>query len=87
MGTEQDTLLHLYKHKESYYKEYVALLDNIISRAEKLKKRAVEHEGEEYEYYSLNDELHNVSEKFKFTSFQLGNVCNLIRMHLGKGEP
>ena len=74
-------LFYLLEEKELLYKDYHSLLNHIIEIAEALKKRAGEQKELEYEYYSINEGLHEKTEKLKFTSYKLGTLCNLIRMH------
>ena len=71
----------LLDEKDLLYRDYLSLLTHIIEIAEGLKKRAEQHKGEDYEYYSVNEGLHEKSERLKFTSHKLGTICNLIRIH------
>tara|TARA_R110000824_G_scaffold13925_1_gene59901 strand:+ start:231 stop:494 length:264 start_codon:yes stop_codon:yes gene_type:complete len=71
----------LLDEKELLYRDYLSLLTHIIKIAEDLKKRAEKEKGSDYEYYSINEGLHEKSERLKFTSHKLGTICNLIRIH------
>ena len=71
----------LLEEKALLYRDYLSLLTHIIKIAEDLKKRAEQHKGSDYEYYSINEGLHEKSERLKFTSHKLGTICNLIRIH------
>ena len=71
----------LLDEKELLYRDYLSLLTHIIKIAEDLKKRAEKEKGSDYEYYSINEGLHEKSERLKFTSYKLGTICNLIRIH------
>jgi len=70
----------LLEEKELLYKDYLSLLKHIIKIAEDLEKRALKRDLN-YEYYSINEGLHEKSERLKFTSHKLGTICNLIRIH------
>tara|TARA_R100000700_G_C3096735_1_gene95609 strand:- start:338 stop:640 length:303 start_codon:yes stop_codon:yes gene_type:complete len=71
----------LLDEKDLLYRDYLSLLTHIIKIAEDLKKRAEQEKGSDYEYYSINEGLHEKSERLKFTSYKLGTICNLIRIH------
>ena len=71
----------LLDEKELLYRDYLSLLTHIIKIAEDLKKRAEKEKGSDYEYYSINEGLHEKSERLKFTSHKLGTICNLMRIH------
>lgn len=70
----------LLDEKELLYKDYLSLVKHIIKIASDLEKRALK-KGSDYEYYSINEGLHEKSERLKFTSHKLGTICNLIRIH------
>ena len=70
----------LLEEKELLYKDYLSLLKHIIKIAEDLEKRALKRDLN-YEYYSINEGLHEKSESLKFISYKLGTICNLIRIH------
>ncbi len=71
----------LLDEKDLLYRDYLSLLTHIIKIAEDLKKRTEQEKGSDYEYYSINEGLHEKSERLKFTSHKLGTICNLIRIH------
>ena len=70
----------LQDEKELLYRDYLSLVKHIIKIASDLEKRAFKR-GLDYEYYSINEGLHEKSERLKFTSHKLGTICNLIRIH------
>ena len=70
----------LLDEKELLYRDYLSLVKHIIKIASDLEKRALKR-GLDYEYYSINEGLHEKSERLKFTSYKLGTICNLIRIH------
>ena len=70
----------LLDEKELLYRDYLSLVKHIIKIASDLEKRALKR-GLDYEYYSINEGLHEKSERLKFTSHKLGTICNLIRIH------
>ena len=73
-------MLALLDEKELLYRDYLSLVKHIIKIASDLEKRALKR-GLDYEYYSINEGLHEKSERLKFTSYKLGTICNLIRIH------
>ena len=70
----------LLDEKELLYKDYLSLVKHIIKIASDLEKRALNRDVD-YEHYSVNEGLHEKSERLKFTSHKLGTICNLIRIH------